>query len=1375
MAGINSTMNIARQGLAAQQLGLNVTGHNIANVNNPDFSRQSVPQAANAPLAQSGHLIGNGVMSQQIRQTADQLLEDRITSQKSAFSASEAFMNYMKVLANMFNENSETSMSHLMPDFWDSWNTLANNPAGAAERMNVYENGAKLVDRFNTMDADFFRIEQDLNKDIQAGIAEVNRLTREISKLNQAIMGQEVNNRTSNDNRDMRNQMVKELANYIDIKSFEDSHGAITVNTAGGFPLVSRDSSYGLIFESGKVKWESSTGYVDITDRIQGGSLGGWLEMRDVELPRYRQEMDALARETIWNVNRIHSMGAGSAYMTEPLQGSYRPEAGNWLATLPYGDRIDYSKDFGMWVENKGTIPSSYTQTVVDMGISTAEVQNWSGTGRPESTYEFEVLRSGSTGESLWIADGQHLGTVQSASTLDAALNQAIGRQTLKVKDGQGNIHTLEVGRGEGMVYPSADAIAEALNGINGLNAHAWPHEISLDITELFPGAGDMQEDDEIMFSFASGNTVEEIRFRVGADDAATMLNFQTALDAVLDKNSDLSVVYGGSGAIIRSEKGVNLGIADFKVVDNASITIDGFLPDTGPDGSAASFSLAGVDIAFQLVADPAESARNLVAALNRESAALKEQGISWELAGTGVNIRGSGGSSLDIRDLQTHGGNDDGGFTVNGAAGTLVDGAAGGSQPLTGSGGAGLSEVTIAPDEQATGTLAVDAAVLGAGGDRSAVKTSTFTVFTGPGMEISSDAQPGQGSLFNSRAEHPVPSGRSVLTLGGYGGFENFNANDTITFTVDGMDVIYTVPDPAPLSAEAFAEGLYQALQTSGLDPGLYRTVHTGSSVSIVRNDGEAIRIEEFDDTTTGNASLRVVTGSGFGLEGPASRILSNASPVVESDVFGAGAAIAWREYDVNGDYTGLSGLIAIEESGPHALDGTDLSFHLSPGTLVAGNTFSMNTSETGSPAPLEISISGRAGSINDSYIFSVKPPGGALGEETVTLIWESRYGHGEVEVKVDERTRPPIYVEVDGMRLGFESGTLFKDDIFVIQTDAGGKGSLMQAADWRWTTDSFAAQFNRQSEGISARVGQDGSLSFTSRPATFEISDMGCSGVNGFCDVNTRMRVLDATALEEKIEDFRIYREADGTWRLEDPRGLAVIVPDPDDPKAAGKNFDSGFGIDMNGNGLADIQLAFDEPVTGSGFVEFDIVKRNPEHYGFAFSGEEAHNSGLAAALGVNTFFTGTDAKSIRMNESLAELQNIAAGMIDFQTGEIRGGDNSTALALADLQNKSIRFEEWQFSRNGKAVSAGADASLEGYYHMMVSSMGLRYQSETRALNFHGVMLSNLGQQRDTLSAVSLDEEMVNLIKYQQAYTAAAKLITVSDEMLSTLVNMR
>ena len=83
MAGITSTLNIAQGAIIAQQYGLTVTGHNIANANNPDYSRQNADHLNNTPALYAGHLFGTGVAVDQVKQTVDQLLENRLSDERA--------------------------------------------------------------------------------------------------------------------------------------------------------------------------------------------------------------------------------------------------------------------------------------------------------------------------------------------------------------------------------------------------------------------------------------------------------------------------------------------------------------------------------------------------------------------------------------------------------------------------------------------------------------------------------------------------------------------------------------------------------------------------------------------------------------------------------------------------------------------------------------------------------------------------------------------------------------------------------------------------------------------------------------------------------------------------------------------------------------------------------------------------------------------------------------------------------------------------------------------------------------------------------------------------------------------------------------------
>jgi flagellar hook-associated protein 1 FlgK len=261
----------------------------------------------------------------------------------------------------------------------------------------------------------------------------------------------------------------------------------------------------------------------------------------------------------------------------------------------------------------------------------------------------------------------------------------------------------------------------------------------------------------------------------------------------------------------------------------------------------------------------------------------------------------------------------------------------------------------------------------------------------------------------------------------------------------------------------------------------------------------------------------------------------------------------------------------------------------------------------------------------------------------------------------------------------------------------------------------------------------------------------------------------VTDWSAIDFAASRLHFERSASGHWGvLNDPTGGKLqLIPEGGD--------DDGFGIDFSGDGLADMVIRFSKSVSGSGYVEVDFTKHDAQDIGFAFSDDVSSSSGLAAAAGINTFFKGMDAITMEMDEDLKDSKFIAAAFINSETGKISKGDNSNALAMADVQFQEKTFKLWTFERGKDAQSNTTSATLDNYYNQMISSMGVRSRSIKSSREFADIMVNNLTEQRNSVSAVSLDEEMIKLIKYQHAFSAASKLLTTVDEMLTTLISVR
>jgi len=97
----------------------------------------------------------------------------------------------------------------------------------------------------------------------------------------------------------------------------------------------------------------------------------------------------------------------------------------------------------------------------------------------------------------------------------------------------------------------------------------------------------------------------------------------------------------------------------------------------------------------------------------------------------------------------------------------------------------------------------------------------------------------------------------------------------------------------------------------------------------------------------------------------------------------------------------------------------------------------------------------------------------------------------------------------------------------------------------------------------------------------------------------------------------------------------------------------------------------------------------------------------------------------------------------------------------------------KKWIYSRESGATSLDVtNITLDNYYHQMVGSIGIESQSVQREKTYTQAIQEEMKVTRDNISAVSLDEEMANLIKYQHAYMAAAKLITTAQQMMDEIL---
>jgi len=375
MGGMGLIFNIAKDALIAQRYSMDVTAHNIANVDTPGYSRQDPVMAARTSTPVNGLNFGTGADIAAITRNSDQLLENRLMKQKSSLLSSEEMTSYLRVLEVVFNENTETSISVLLSDFWNQWHEISINPDGPSERMALHEQGTLLSEQFLLLDGEMSQMVVDLTKSVSAGIGKVNQISAEIAETNRKITGLELD-QPAGDLRDKRNTLISELSGYLDITAFEQHNGTLTVVSAKGAILVQDDGSYDLEMggvDGDRVIWQSSgSTMIDITDHITNGSLNGWLDMRDEVIAETRLDLDAMVKEFIWTVNGQHSQGVGAKLFEPGMTLTGSDQTNTDLGDLQFGNRIQFvANAFELWIEDRsGGAPVMNNVTIDLSGLS---------------------------------------------------------------------------------------------------------------------------------------------------------------------------------------------------------------------------------------------------------------------------------------------------------------------------------------------------------------------------------------------------------------------------------------------------------------------------------------------------------------------------------------------------------------------------------------------------------------------------------------------------------------------------------------------------------------------------------------------------------------------------------------------------------------------------------------------------------------------------------------------------------------------------------------------------------------------------------------------------------------------------------------------
>ena len=344
MGSIFNTLGIGYSGLSAAQVGIDTTGHNIANAESEGYTRQRVMSAAATPLNTTPGQVGNGVEIQDIKRIFDNFVFDRY----NAVSADKEYSDYEKQtleeLSTYFPEVDGVGIKADLAEYYNMWQTLADNPDNEAIKVALGKQTETLTKHIQSTQEQVIGLQMQLNEQLKVNIDEVNSLAKQLADLNISIEVAEASDGyTANDLRDKRNVIERSLSRLIGAKVKQgqlesniqvDSHsntrnGSYTLSV-NGFNIVDGSSYHPLKVTSDNneygfysVSYERQDGVlIPIEEDIRSGRVGAIFDLRggaldttsgmpvDGILQKTVTDLDAFAKGLIESTNNLYAQNA---------------------------------------------------------------------------------------------------------------------------------------------------------------------------------------------------------------------------------------------------------------------------------------------------------------------------------------------------------------------------------------------------------------------------------------------------------------------------------------------------------------------------------------------------------------------------------------------------------------------------------------------------------------------------------------------------------------------------------------------------------------------------------------------------------------------------------------------------------------------------------------------------------------------------------------------------------------------------------------------------------------------------------------------------------------------------------------------------------
>jgi len=302
--------------LRAMQRALDTTAHNIANVSTEGYTRQDVQFATRKPQAYGGNWIGNGVDAIAVRRVYDQFLSAQVRSSSGTLARLDAFASQAGRIDDLLGDTSK-GLSASLQGFTDAINEVSSTPSSISARQVLIAQGNALVEKLQGYDDRLREMSGQVDTQLVGEAGEISTLAQGIARLNGDIaVAIQQTGQPPNDLLDQRDQLIDQLSSKVGVTTVAEGESTLNVFIGNGQPLVLGTTASQITTskdpldpERLKLALQTSSGVVDISRSVSGGTLGGLLDWRTQMLDPARNELGRITLAVTSQVNAVHREG----------------------------------------------------------------------------------------------------------------------------------------------------------------------------------------------------------------------------------------------------------------------------------------------------------------------------------------------------------------------------------------------------------------------------------------------------------------------------------------------------------------------------------------------------------------------------------------------------------------------------------------------------------------------------------------------------------------------------------------------------------------------------------------------------------------------------------------------------------------------------------------------------------------------------------------------------------------------------------------------------------------------------------------------------------------------------------------------------------